>query len=214
MPQSRDERERLLNIAMLQKVLYELDYELNNRPDWVSIPLRGLLDLFGVRPTPAIGSTRNLRGRLRGLGAAQVTLCAPRHERRSHIGAVSSSRSRLRAPERLSRLRPTDARSAVVTLLFDVALVAITVVVKVVLLNAMDADAGFTIYVPAVAIAAWYRGLLGGILATVLSALFDTLVFVSGAVHLPGRCPRPAGSPLGVHRRWRGGLVPVASASS
>ena len=32
---------------MLQKVLYELSYELNNRPDWVSIPLRGLLDLFG-----------------------------------------------------------------------------------------------------------------------------------------------------------------------
>ena len=32
---------------MLQKVLYELNYELNNRPDWVSIPLRGLLDLFG-----------------------------------------------------------------------------------------------------------------------------------------------------------------------
>jgi maltose alpha-D-glucosyltransferase/alpha-amylase len=31
---------------MLQKVLYELSYELNMRPDWVSIPLRGLLDLF------------------------------------------------------------------------------------------------------------------------------------------------------------------------
>jgi maltose alpha-D-glucosyltransferase/alpha-amylase len=45
-PASRDELESLLNVAMVQKVLYELDYELNNRPDWVSIPLRGLLDLF------------------------------------------------------------------------------------------------------------------------------------------------------------------------
>jgi maltose alpha-D-glucosyltransferase/alpha-amylase len=45
-PGSKDELETLLTIAMLQKVLYELDYELNNRPDWVSIPLRGLLDLF------------------------------------------------------------------------------------------------------------------------------------------------------------------------
>jgi maltose alpha-D-glucosyltransferase/alpha-amylase len=45
-PRSREEFETLLNLAMLQKVLYELDYELNNRPDWVSIPLRGLLDLF------------------------------------------------------------------------------------------------------------------------------------------------------------------------
>ena len=39
-----------LELAMLQKVLYELSYELNNRPDWVSIPLRGLLDLFGRVP--------------------------------------------------------------------------------------------------------------------------------------------------------------------
>ena len=39
----------LLELAMLQKVLYELAYELNNRPDWVSIPLRGLLELLGAR---------------------------------------------------------------------------------------------------------------------------------------------------------------------
>ena len=44
-PADRAELEVLLNIAMLQKVLYELDYELNNRPEWVSIPLRGLADI-------------------------------------------------------------------------------------------------------------------------------------------------------------------------
>ncbi|MDP8903941.1 MAG: maltose alpha-D-glucosyltransferase [Chloroflexota bacterium] len=42
----------LLEASMLQKVLYELAYELNNRPDWVSIPLRGLLDLFGRPDQP------------------------------------------------------------------------------------------------------------------------------------------------------------------
>ena len=31
---------------MLEKALYELDYELNNRPDWVRIPLRGIFDLL------------------------------------------------------------------------------------------------------------------------------------------------------------------------
>ncbi len=46
-PADPAELERLLQLAMLQKVLYELSYELNNRPDWVSIPLRGLLELFG-----------------------------------------------------------------------------------------------------------------------------------------------------------------------
>ena len=33
---------------MLDKALYELTYELNNRPDWVRIPLAGLLNLSCV----------------------------------------------------------------------------------------------------------------------------------------------------------------------
>lgn len=32
----------LLRLYVLDKALYEVDYELNNRPDWVSIPLRGI----------------------------------------------------------------------------------------------------------------------------------------------------------------------------
>jgi maltose alpha-D-glucosyltransferase/alpha-amylase len=51
LPRDRAEVQSLLDLAMLQKVLYELDYELNNRPEWVSIPLRGLLDLLA--PTEA-----------------------------------------------------------------------------------------------------------------------------------------------------------------
>jgi len=37
----------LLGLFMLEKALYELRYELGNRPDWVQIPLRGILDLLG-----------------------------------------------------------------------------------------------------------------------------------------------------------------------
>jgi maltose alpha-D-glucosyltransferase/alpha-amylase len=37
--------ERLLNALMLEKALYELEYELNNRPSWVRVPLMGLLSL-------------------------------------------------------------------------------------------------------------------------------------------------------------------------
>ena len=47
MPRSDDELTVLLSISMLHKVMYELSYELNNRPDWVAVPLRGLLDLVG-----------------------------------------------------------------------------------------------------------------------------------------------------------------------
>ena len=45
-PQSDKERKSLLDTFLLQKALYEVTYELNNRPDWVSIPLRGVLSLF------------------------------------------------------------------------------------------------------------------------------------------------------------------------
>jgi maltose alpha-D-glucosyltransferase/alpha-amylase len=42
-PAERDHVRRLLDTLMLDKAAYELGYELNNRPDWVDIPLRGLL---------------------------------------------------------------------------------------------------------------------------------------------------------------------------
>ena len=32
----------LLELFLLEKAVYELAYELDNRPDWVAIPLRGL----------------------------------------------------------------------------------------------------------------------------------------------------------------------------
>ena len=36
----------LLELFMREKALYELRYEINNRPDWVAIPLRGILELL------------------------------------------------------------------------------------------------------------------------------------------------------------------------
>ena len=44
MPQSQ-QAQVLLNAYMLEKALYELLYELNNRPAWVRIPLQGILGL-------------------------------------------------------------------------------------------------------------------------------------------------------------------------
>ena len=41
------QRDVLLQLFMVDKALYELNYELNNRPDWVRIPVRGILSSFG-----------------------------------------------------------------------------------------------------------------------------------------------------------------------
>lgn len=42
LPTSREEESRLLDLFLIKKAAYELDYELNNRPDWAIIPLCGL----------------------------------------------------------------------------------------------------------------------------------------------------------------------------
>ncbi|MFQ3597474.1 MAG: putative maltokinase [Chloroherpetonaceae bacterium] len=45
-PKTLDEKDRLLNTFLLSKAMYELMYELNNRPDWVMIPLRGIVQIL------------------------------------------------------------------------------------------------------------------------------------------------------------------------
>jgi maltose alpha-D-glucosyltransferase/alpha-amylase len=44
-PADKEERKRVLDAFLLHKALYEVAYELNNRPDWVQIPLRGILSI-------------------------------------------------------------------------------------------------------------------------------------------------------------------------
>jgi maltose alpha-D-glucosyltransferase/alpha-amylase len=41
-PKDRKEFEVLLRCFLLEKAVYEVGYELNNRPDWVTIPIRGI----------------------------------------------------------------------------------------------------------------------------------------------------------------------------
>lgn len=46
LPANREELENLLRLHLLEKAVYELGYELNNRPDWLQIPLTGILSLL------------------------------------------------------------------------------------------------------------------------------------------------------------------------
>jgi len=49
LPRTREELSALLNTYLMEKAIYELEYELNNRPDWVKLPLRGILQLLDSR---------------------------------------------------------------------------------------------------------------------------------------------------------------------
>jgi maltose alpha-D-glucosyltransferase / alpha-amylase len=44
-PEKEDDLDLLLDLHMLEKAVYELTYELNNRPGWIGIPLQGIRDL-------------------------------------------------------------------------------------------------------------------------------------------------------------------------
>jgi maltose alpha-D-glucosyltransferase/alpha-amylase len=47
-PAAPSQRDALLGLFVLGKALYELNYELHNRPDWVRIPLWGILELLNA----------------------------------------------------------------------------------------------------------------------------------------------------------------------
>jgi maltose alpha-D-glucosyltransferase / alpha-amylase len=49
LPRSEEEFAILLKAYLLEKAIYELGYELNTRPDWVRLPLEGILQLVEPR---------------------------------------------------------------------------------------------------------------------------------------------------------------------
>jgi maltose alpha-D-glucosyltransferase/alpha-amylase len=44
-PKAKEDMHTLMTTFLLEKAIYELNYEMNNRPDWVVIPLRGIQEL-------------------------------------------------------------------------------------------------------------------------------------------------------------------------
>jgi maltose alpha-D-glucosyltransferase/alpha-amylase len=51
LPRAPDELAFLLDIHLLEKATYELGYELNNRPEYVDVPIMGILDILRANDT-------------------------------------------------------------------------------------------------------------------------------------------------------------------
>jgi len=52
LPQSREAMKVILDAHLLGKAMYEVNYELNNRPDWVGLPLQGILQMLEAEAEP------------------------------------------------------------------------------------------------------------------------------------------------------------------
>jgi malto-oligosyltrehalose trehalohydrolase/4-alpha-glucanotransferase len=79
-PQDRADADRVVRFFMLEKALYEISYELANRPDWVAIPLRGVLTLLDVEIVTATRMHRMPFGaELQADGKVRFRLWAPPH---------------------------------------------------------------------------------------------------------------------------------------
>ena len=50
LPADKKDFEMLLETFLLEKAIYELGYELNNRPDWIRIPIRGIENVLKKKP--------------------------------------------------------------------------------------------------------------------------------------------------------------------
>ena len=53
--QDRGKADRLLDFFLLEKVFYEIEYEMSYRPDWVRVPVRGALRILMRQEALALG---------------------------------------------------------------------------------------------------------------------------------------------------------------
>ncbi len=52
-PSADDEFESMIELYLLEKASYEITYELNNRPDWLHVPMAGMSQLLDLDEEPA-----------------------------------------------------------------------------------------------------------------------------------------------------------------
>jgi 4-alpha-glucanotransferase len=103
-PPEQAAAERLVRFFMVEKALYEIDYELAHRPDWVGLPLRGLLALLeadgepaATPPPPGSGAPERSGDALDELAARMGIEPAFRNARGETVRASADTKRRLLA---------------------------------------------------------------------------------------------------------------------
>lgn len=71
----------------------------------------------------------------------------------------------------------SELRFVLISLAVAAGVILVALASKALILTGTGADAGFILFVPAIALVAWYRGLLGGLAATLMGAVAGSLWF-------------------------------------
>jgi maltose alpha-D-glucosyltransferase/alpha-amylase len=53
-PADRQAADQMLNFFLVEKAFYEIEYELAHRPDWLRVPLTGMLRILSQSPNEAL----------------------------------------------------------------------------------------------------------------------------------------------------------------
>ena len=64
LPETRDGQKILLDAYLLDKAVYEINYEMNNRPDWIGLPIQGILQVLGIENEPDDEKLQEKQGEL------------------------------------------------------------------------------------------------------------------------------------------------------
>jgi 1,4-alpha-glucan branching enzyme len=85
-PRDSGSMRALLDLFLLEKCIYEVHYEMNNRPEWLEIPLEGLRDA-AERPRSLRERPRSLLGaHVQSDGTTEFRVWAPRAQRVDLVG--------------------------------------------------------------------------------------------------------------------------------
>jgi len=57
-PRDMAQADNFLHLCLIEKTLYEINYELANRPDWVPIPIDGLISILNDEQVPSFRSVK------------------------------------------------------------------------------------------------------------------------------------------------------------
>jgi len=64
LPHTREGIRVILDAYLLDKAIYEVNYELNNRPDWVGLPLKGILQVLETKEEPTTADVKKGPGEI------------------------------------------------------------------------------------------------------------------------------------------------------